>query len=607
MRRGRIIGLVAVLAVVASACGSGGSSSGSSAGGGSHRGGTLIMLSERQLGDARPGQELHRARLPVVAVRRRRPRRLPPRAGVAGTAIVPDLATAVPKPTDGGRTYVFHVRKGIRYSNGAPVRASDFATVFKRQFTVPGPANGFYDDIVGGGGVRQRARRRATCPRASSRTTPPAPSRSTSRRPIRSSWTSWRCRSRSPSPPRRRRTTWETPPIPGTGPYMWKSYNPNKVAVMVRNPYFHVVVGGRPARRKSEPDPVQLRADGRGRGDRDRERPGGLDGRRSAGRPAERDRYQVRLAGPRQRPDGHLLHGAQRQRPAVQQRQGPPGRELCASSGRRTSRSSAGRRWPSRPARCCRRTSPAITRTAPTRAIRPSGKWTAPDLAKARSLVAASGTRGARVAVVGTTDSVGKAITLQFVQDLNRIGYHATPKLLSSAIQYPYIQDSRNHVQVGYSQWFQDYPAASDFINVLLGCSYFHPNSDASPNISGFCDRSVQAQIDQALRLGETDPDAANTHVGADRPPRHRPGPDRHPVQPQAGRLRLNAPARLRVQPPGRVPVGSRLDPVTPARPPRPGRAARRRASASCGRPSPRSASAASPARGWRTSPAAPA
>src|SRR5215467_1895198 len=27
---------------------------------------------------------------------------------------------------------------------------------------------------------------------------------------------------------------------PGTGPYMWKSYNPNTQAVLVRNPYFHV-------------------------------------------------------------------------------------------------------------------------------------------------------------------------------------------------------------------------------------------------------------------------------------------------------------------------------------------------------------------------------
>src|SRR5215471_10111325 len=38
--------------------------------------------------------------------------------GTAGNKIVPDLATSVPKPTNGGKTYVFHIRKGIKFSNG---------------------------------------------------------------------------------------------------------------------------------------------------------------------------------------------------------------------------------------------------------------------------------------------------------------------------------------------------------------------------------------------------------------------------------------------------------------------------------------------------------
>ena len=41
-------------------------------------------------------------------------------------SLVPDLATSVPEPTDGGRTYMFNLRRGIRYSTGAEVRASDF-------------------------------------------------------------------------------------------------------------------------------------------------------------------------------------------------------------------------------------------------------------------------------------------------------------------------------------------------------------------------------------------------------------------------------------------------------------------------------------------------
>jgi ABC-type transport system substrate-binding protein len=38
--------------------------------------------------------------------------------GVAGQSLVPDLATDLPQPTDGGRTYTFTIRPGIRYSDG---------------------------------------------------------------------------------------------------------------------------------------------------------------------------------------------------------------------------------------------------------------------------------------------------------------------------------------------------------------------------------------------------------------------------------------------------------------------------------------------------------
>jgi YVTN family beta-propeller protein len=46
-------------------------------------------------------------------------------SGDAGLTLVPDLATTLPTPTDGGRTYTFTVRPGIHYSTGATVRASD--------------------------------------------------------------------------------------------------------------------------------------------------------------------------------------------------------------------------------------------------------------------------------------------------------------------------------------------------------------------------------------------------------------------------------------------------------------------------------------------------
>src|SRR5262249_32082938 len=40
-------------------------------------------------------------------------------AGPAGNVLVPDIATSVPKPTDGGTTYTFHLKHGVKF--GPPV------------------------------------------------------------------------------------------------------------------------------------------------------------------------------------------------------------------------------------------------------------------------------------------------------------------------------------------------------------------------------------------------------------------------------------------------------------------------------------------------------
>jgi len=140
-----------------------------------------------------------------------------------------------------------------------------------------------------------------------------------------------------------------------------------------------------------------------------------------------------------------------------------------------------------------------------------SGKWTAPDMAKAQQLINASGTKGAVVKVNTDTTDVNKAFGLYFVGLLNKLGYKAQLQALSPDIQYPYCQNSKNKIQFCYSSWYQDYPAASDFLNVLLGCDSFVPNSNASPNIAEFCNKPIQGQMNAALQQGITDPTGANT------------------------------------------------------------------------------------------------
>ena len=101
----------------------------------------------------------------------------------------------------------------------------------------------------------------------------------------------------------------------------------------------------------------------------------------------------------------------------------------------------------------------------------------------------------------------GRRVLRRAAQQARLQGDAAVP---SADIQYPYVQNSKNKVQIGWSDWFADYPAASDFLEILLGCDSFHPNSNSSPNIAQFCDKTVQGQMDKASSTALEDPNAAN-------------------------------------------------------------------------------------------------
>ena len=69
--------------------------------------------------------------------------------GTAGSQLVPDLATSIPVPTDGGKTWLFHIRSGIHYSNGDLLKPSDVTSSMEREFKVNGPGTGFLSQVVG--------------------------------------------------------------------------------------------------------------------------------------------------------------------------------------------------------------------------------------------------------------------------------------------------------------------------------------------------------------------------------------------------------------------------------------------------------------------------
>jgi peptide/nickel transport system substrate-binding protein len=114
------------------------------------------------------------------------------------------------------------------------------------------------------------------------------------------------------------------------------------------------------------------------------------------------------------------------------------------------------------------------------------------------------------VTVIVQDNAVDKNVGTYLQSVLNDLGYKASVKAISSNIQFTYIQNTNNNVQISVSQWYQDYPAASDFLNILFGCDSFHPGSDSSVNIAGFCDKEIEAQMKAALKLAITDQAAAD-------------------------------------------------------------------------------------------------
>jgi|ERR1700682_4004855 len=70
-------------------------------------------------------------------------------AGDAGTQVVPGLAKDMPQISADGKTYKLTLRPNMKYSDGTPIKASDFTYGIKRLFKANSGGSVFYEVIVG--------------------------------------------------------------------------------------------------------------------------------------------------------------------------------------------------------------------------------------------------------------------------------------------------------------------------------------------------------------------------------------------------------------------------------------------------------------------------
>jgi peptide/nickel transport system substrate-binding protein len=504
------VAALAVLALAAAGCGSSASPSNSGAAPAGHKGGVFTILANSAFGVADPAQNYTLQEWQLLIMTHDGLVGFEQVGGLAGTKIVPNLATSIPLPTNGGKTYVFHVRRGIKFSNGQVLQPADFVTAIERQFTVPGGNPGFYSNIVGTSACTTKGcdLSKGMVANNSNYT---LTINLTAPDPELMDQLSLPFAFAVPTNTSMHLTGNNVPP--GTGPYMWKSYNPNTEAVLVRNPHFKV--WSTVAQPAGYPNEI-IEKYGLPVSDEVTEVENGEANEVFDGDQIPSDNLST-LNSPKYASQVHVNTLTADWYMALNTTR-PPFNNLMArqainyAANRSAYVKIAG--GPSLAVPACQILPPNFPSYKPycPYTTGPQTTWSAPNIAKAKALVKASGTLGDKVVVNGTNDQVGTELAEQMVSDLNSIGYKASTQLLTAAAQYPFVQNSANSSKwnVAWSAWYQDYPAPSDFLNVLLGCGHIVKNSDASPNIAAFCNNGIQAQINKAESVEAADPTEAS-------------------------------------------------------------------------------------------------
>jgi peptide/nickel transport system substrate-binding protein len=116
------------------------------------------------------------------------------------------------------------------------------------------------------------------------------------------------------------------------------------------------------------------------------------------------------------------------------------------------------------------------------------------NLAKAKQLVAASGDKGMSVTVWNHDRGTDPKATAYLVDVLNSIGFKAHEKIINSAVYWTTVGNQATKAQIGFADWFQDYPHPLDWIDVLVNgnrITQTHNN-----NYSNFDDSAINAKIE---------------------------------------------------------------------------------------------------------------
>jgi peptide/nickel transport system substrate-binding protein len=376
-------------------------------------------------------------------------------SGPAGAKPVPYLATALPRISRDGRTYRLTLRGGLQYSDGSPVKARDFARAVERDFKLGSPGAAFFQNVVGADAYAKRLKGHIHGIHIDNAT------RSIViylKEPQADFSNVLASEFAAPVPAGAPAADTSLHPLPATGPYVIKSYQPKSGIVEERNPRFQAwrfhgaVPAGNADRVIWDIVPsasVALH-------------------RVVTGKDDWMGYYQI----PSKRLDSIERKHKWRLKfftpPSLMyffmNTQVPPFTSLKV---RLAVNYAISRRWLKRLAGGLAHTSENILPPGYP-SFRPHSLYRH-NLRKAIRLVRESGFGGKRVFVWNHDVPADRPFTKYLVAVLNKIGFRAKEKVVTAGSYWTTIGNGKTSAQIGFANWVQDYPHPLDWFRLLDG------------------------------------------------------------------------------------------------------------------------------------------
>ena len=103
-----------------------------------------------------------------------------------------------------------------------------------------------------------------------------------------------------------------------------------------------------------------------------------------------------------------------------------------------------------------------------------------PDVEKARQMITDAGAEGTEVTVWGDTLEPDDRVAQAYADMLNKIGLDAEPKILDAGVYFQTIGNVKTEAQTGVNNWFQDFPHPKNFFFLIDGKS-IQPTNNVNP------------------------------------------------------------------------------------------------------------------------------